>query len=435
MLVAMLGVATAQASAYPNKMAALGDSITLATNANAACAISGTCPEYSWATGSNTAVDSYYQRLQALNPSIVAKNFAENGTQMSALKSQVTNAVSYGAELVTIQMGSNDACTSSVTLMTSVAKYKAEFKEAMNVLTAPGSSVTQVNVSSLPNVYRLWEILHTNAEARKIWELGICQSMLANPLSLSSTDEKRRLEVRSREEEYDAALQSVCLEYAQCKYDDGAEFMSMFSTGDVSTVDYFHPSVEGQKHIAQGAWEAFNAEHQFYGDSPFVLETTSHTTQIFQLGTGSWVECNKLTLYVSAPAKATNLGLPVKSYGECIFNHFISEIATSSSGSCEWLLKSFGVVSFLAGIFKKGPVDFNCTLSFTTSSCHVTIPLQTQLKEYQWTNLNTVYGSYESELTFDVTHMSYEISGFGCGAPGTNGEYRGSIPLPGAIMK
>ena len=82
-----------------------------------------------------------------------------------------------------------------------------------------------------------------------------------------------------------------------------------------------------------------------------------------------------------------------------------------------------------------GGVDLNCALSFTTASCHVNILQQAPLSEFQWLNLNTTYGSYESDLTFDLAHMSYEITGTGCTASGTNGEYRGSTLLRGLTVK
>jgi hypothetical protein len=58
-------------------------------------------------------------------------------------------------------------------------------------------------------------------------------------------------------EEFDSVLQSVCAKYTQCKYDNGAGFKTQFATGDVSTRDYFHPSVEGQALIASIAWTSF----------------------------------------------------------------------------------------------------------------------------------------------------------------------------------
>lgn len=254
---ASLGMASARAAAYPNSMDALGDSITRAFNT---CSVAFTdCPENSWATGTNSKVDSYYLRLLALNPGISGHNYndAVTGAKMEALNGQAEKAVSRKVELVGILMGANDACTSSISTMTSVATYKSQFETGMKTLTS-GVPGAQINIGSLPNVYRLWEIFHTNTSAVNTWNtLKICQSLLANPTSLTKADEERRLQVKTREEEFDSALESVCAKYTQCKYDKGAGFKTVFNTNDVGTRDYFHPSIEGQALIAKIAWEAF----------------------------------------------------------------------------------------------------------------------------------------------------------------------------------
>lgn len=252
---ASIGAASAQA--YPNSMDALGDSITRAYNTCSFPFVD--CPENSWATGTNSKVDSYYLRLLALNPGISGhnNNDAVSGAKMGELNGQAEKAVSRKVELVGVLMGANDACTSSISTMTSVATYQSQFEAAMKTLTTgiPGS---QINIGSLPNVYRLWEIFHTNSSAVNTWNsLKICQSLLANPTSLAKEDEERRLQVKTREEEFDSVLQSVCAKYTQCKYDNGAGFKTVFNTNDVSTRDYFHPSVEGQTLIAKEAWESF----------------------------------------------------------------------------------------------------------------------------------------------------------------------------------
>lgn len=252
-----LGIASAQASAYPNSMDALGDSITRAYNTCSFPFID--CTENSWATGTNKAVNSYYLRLLALNPGISGhnNNDAKSGAKMSELNGQAEKAVSRKVELVGVLMGANDACTSSVSTMTSVANYQSQFEAAMKTLTS-GIPSAQINIGSLPNVYRLWEIFHTNSSAVSTWNsLKICQSLLANPTSLAKADEERRLQVKAREEEFDTVLKNVCAKYTQCKYDEGAGFKTVFNTNDVGTRDYFHPSIEGQALVAKEAWEAF----------------------------------------------------------------------------------------------------------------------------------------------------------------------------------
>ena len=85
---------------------------------------------------------------------------------------------------------------------------------------------------------------------------GICQSLLANPMSTSSADSARRLRVRQRSIDDNAAIAGVCAEFIHCRFDGGAAFALQFATSDVSTRDYFHPSISGQTKAASVTWAA-----------------------------------------------------------------------------------------------------------------------------------------------------------------------------------
>ncbi len=252
------GIASARAVTYPNSMDALGDSITRAFNTCPTSLLD--CPENSWSTGTNAAVDSIYQRILATNLGISGHEFndAVSGTKMTNLNSQAANAVSHHVELVTILMGSNDACTSSISTMTATATYESQFKTAINTLTSLLPSGAQIAVGSLPNAYRLWELFHTNSAATTTWKAGlICQSLLENPTSTALADVERRAKFKTREEEYDKALATVCSHTTNCKWDNDAGFNSLFTTSDITTRDYFHPSIAGQALIASVGWTAF----------------------------------------------------------------------------------------------------------------------------------------------------------------------------------
>jgi lysophospholipase L1-like esterase len=239
---------------YPSSMAATGDSITRAFNT---CSFPFTdCPANSWATGTNSTVNSFYSRILAANPAISGKgyNLAVSGAKMSGLQSQVNGAVSRGVEYVTIGMGANDACTSSESTMTSVASYQSAFQTAIDTLRTQLPNA-RISVGAVPNVYWLWQLLHTNSSAVSTWSnFGICQSMLANPTSTSATDEARRQRVLQRVRDFNTALRNVCGGYANCRYDNDTAFNYQFAASEVSTRDYFHPSVTGQKAIANIEW-------------------------------------------------------------------------------------------------------------------------------------------------------------------------------------
>jgi lysophospholipase L1-like esterase len=251
------GVMTASgAPAYPRSIASTGDSITRAYNTSWFPYIDN--PAASWSTGTTSSVRSHYSRLLALQPTISghAFNDAKSGAKMIDLGGQMTTAANQHVDYVTVLMGGNDICTSSEAAMTSVDAFRAQFVSGMNAITT-SSPGTLVYVTSIPNVYNLWSVLKANSSARSVWSLfGVCQSMLANPLSTAQADVDRRARVLQRELDFNATLQSVCGLYVQCRYDGGAVFATTFTASDVTTRDYFHPSLAGQAKLASVTWSA-----------------------------------------------------------------------------------------------------------------------------------------------------------------------------------
>lgn len=243
----------AQASVrYPNSMAALGDSITRAFDV---CCWYGDHPGQSWSTGGSSwgGVTSHYERLVVRHPKLAGHNYndAVSGAKARDLPAQATKAVSQGAQYVTILMGANDLCTSSATSMTSVADFTASVRSALATL-SQGLPNARIFVSSIPDIYQLWSVLHTNLFAEAVWStFGICQSMLA-----TSNSEADRQLVVSREEAFNNALADACLAIARCRWDGGATYNYKFSAGQVSALDYFHPSLSGQAALATVTWNA-----------------------------------------------------------------------------------------------------------------------------------------------------------------------------------
>jgi lysophospholipase L1-like esterase len=237
---------TSAVTGYPTSMASLGDSITRAYDT---CSTAYTdCPANSWSTGTNTAVNSLYSRILVANPAISGKNYndAKTGAKMIDLAGQATTAVSQGVQYVTIMMGANDVCTKTVGTMTPSATVASQLNSALATISA-GLPDARILVASIPNVYHLWEIFHTNFAADFVWGLaGICQSLLANPNSTSLTDQNRRQAVLAQVRADNDAIKATCANYIHCRFDNYAAFNVNFTTSQVTTRDYFHPSVSGQ---------------------------------------------------------------------------------------------------------------------------------------------------------------------------------------------
>lgn len=252
---ALVAVPSALAG-YPRSIASTGNSITRAFNTGFLPYIDA--PSNSWSTGSSTTVNSHYRRILAANPLISGRNFnnAVTGADMGDLDGQAALAVSQGAEYVTILMGANDVCASSEGAMTPVVTFRAQFETAIQRLSS-GLPDARIFVASVPDVYRLWDIYRTSFTARLVWTtFGICQSMLANPSSFAPGDVARRARVQQRNVDYNTQLKDVCAVYVHCRFDAGAVFGTDFVRSDVTTRDYFHPSVAGQTKLARISWSA-----------------------------------------------------------------------------------------------------------------------------------------------------------------------------------
>lgn len=252
----MAALPVAAAEPAPKSMAATGDSITRAFNT---CFFPFTdCTKNSWSTGTNSTVASHAYRLKITR---TAYNDAVSGAKMIDLESQMGKVGSHRKviDYVTVLMGANDVCTDTVTAMTDPTTFEAQLRQGLEKLVANANGNKAVTyVVSVPNVYRLWEVLRSNSTAVSRWNsYGICQSLLANATSLAPADEARRRLVRSRNLEFSKILNRVCLEYRDrdagrlnCYPDNFAGFRYDFVPTDVSTRDYFHPSISGQKTIA-----------------------------------------------------------------------------------------------------------------------------------------------------------------------------------------
>ncbi|MFF4171885.1 SGNH/GDSL hydrolase family protein [Streptomyces sp. NPDC001744] len=235
----------------PASVAAVGDSLTRAFDA---CSLLADCPEASWATGTDPGVNSLALRL--LGPERVAGhswNLARTGARMAELPEQMAAAAARKPELVTVLMGANDACRPTPDLMTPVADFRASFASALARLRA-GAPKAQVYVASVPDLKRLWATGRLDAAGLRIWELGVCGSMLADAADLGPAAERRRATVSERVVAYNGALAEVCAGDERCRYDGGAVHGFRFGAGQLSPWDRFHPSRDGQARLAELAY-------------------------------------------------------------------------------------------------------------------------------------------------------------------------------------
>jgi lysophospholipase L1-like esterase len=245
----------ASAATLPTSMAAVGDSITRGYDATLFGCFLSDCPQYSWSTGTSTSVASQYRQLRAKGAStLVAANYARTGAKVGELATQMTNAKS--AQYVTVLIGANDLCTSTVAGMTSVIDFQVGVQAGLAAYFAgKGPTEGQVFVSSIPDLNKLWQLGQTISGAQNTWTtFGICQSMLSTKGTTAERAANRALVVQ-REIAFNGILRDACAAYSgRCLYDNDETYKTTFVRSDISSLDYFHPSVAGQNKLAGVTW-------------------------------------------------------------------------------------------------------------------------------------------------------------------------------------
>lgn len=240
--------------APPVSMAALGDSMT---RAYGACFPWRDCPESSWSTGVLSTVESHRDRIAAMSGTAPrTHNLAVSGARVSQLEAQAREAVRAQVDYVTILIGGNDACAPTEDAMTSTEAFRGSFAAALTAL-ADGLPQARILVLSVPDLARLWQVGTTQPEVPVTWErFGLCQSMLANPLSSALPDRRRRARVRERVVQYNEAMATECAARPNCRWDGNAVFEHPFTIEMLSAHDYWHPSLLGQSTLAEVSWSA-----------------------------------------------------------------------------------------------------------------------------------------------------------------------------------
>ena len=245
---------TPPAVATVTAIGALGDSISLGVNA---CAEPGRCLASSWASGDDPAVASVALRVGQVSgefPEVV--NAAKDGGTVADAVARVDEVIAAQPELVVMLLGGNDACDASLDGMTSVENYRTSYSALLTQLRT-GIPDVRILAMSVPDLGRLWEIGHVNSAAVDVWdESPSCGNLLGDAAATDAAAVERRDAVLQRIEEYNAVIQELCTIDAGCISDGGALHEYQFEPEEISSIDYFHPSVAGEAVIAEIAWTA-----------------------------------------------------------------------------------------------------------------------------------------------------------------------------------
>lgn len=222
-------------AAPPSSLAALGDSVSIGF---ASAGRFQPAPANSWITGGNPLVRSVYRRLLASDPSLAqhVTNDAMAGATMSQLAYQV-GLLPSGVDLVTIEMGTNDVCEG-----TTAAAFRSELDDGLDALdhTQPQARVVVLSIFDLP---AMWS--RVKSSPRAVARRNYC---------IGATTSTGRARFERTLLSFDRVLAAACSRHPHCSYDQGAAAHIAWQRTDVSTVDFFHPSVSGQRKIAAALW-------------------------------------------------------------------------------------------------------------------------------------------------------------------------------------
>jgi len=242
----------------PVKVYAIGDSIT---DAWGALGDATRHPERSWATGTDESVRSWVRRLAERMPpgtTVDGVNLAVAGSKTTDAWGVVGQAltVDADADIVLVGVGSADLCMSNVDAeadLTPAATFRQKIDDALAAITAPdGAPGAKIFVSSIPNWYQVWENVPDKPQRFDAVRGWTCPLLFQTGLANDST----RAVFRARLLSYNAALQDACAAVTACRFDGQAAYELVLQESDLSTTDYFHPSLAGQQKLAEATWGA-----------------------------------------------------------------------------------------------------------------------------------------------------------------------------------
>ena len=253
----------------PSLLAAIGDSYSQAYSVSPTYRYDHT--QFSWVIGTaqGDGVLSLLERFRALGASPAVIDAATSGKKMSDAPRQADEVVAAARKLgsdktayVTFELGTNDLCASP-DAMTDPADFEGQLQAAISTLRAGLPAGSRILMLAVPDFPHFQDITAADPAASTNLALPQNSSRCAPYLGTSSAPAVARAD--SYLAQYDASLKAACDDIDNhegaagqlyCTYDAALLADSDFTIGDLSTVDYFHPSLSGQAKMAEDAWRA-----------------------------------------------------------------------------------------------------------------------------------------------------------------------------------
>jgi lysophospholipase L1-like esterase len=259
--------APATALPLPAILGAIGDSYTQAWSVSPS--YKRDHPGYSWAVGTvkGDGVFSLRERFEALGDKLTVIDAATSGRKMSDAARQASVIVTAARKLtpgatayVAIELGTNDLCDNPTT---APDIFEAQLRSAVATLRSGLPAGSRILMLSIPDFSHFRDITQADAKAKATLNLRAnsttCAPFLGSNSPLTIQDAQQILAL------YNATLARVCDEIEatdgpsnklHCRHNEALLSEKDFKIKDLSTVDYFHPSLSGQARMAAAAWKA-----------------------------------------------------------------------------------------------------------------------------------------------------------------------------------
>ena len=234
-------------------MAAFGDSITRAFNANGPI----DHPQNSWSTGSTgvggVKVQSHAETIgKATGRPVIARNAAKTGATTKDLARQVKSTADIKLDYATILIGANDLCGQKAPISPETAFKPGPFRErvesAISTLIAKNPDI-KILLLGIPDLPRLQRIGRDTACQTRWTRYGICKSLL----NANVTDEQIEM-FTALWRDANKALESIALNHPEHVLFDSKLSEYPFEREHLSSVDCFHPNIVGQNLLSRETW-------------------------------------------------------------------------------------------------------------------------------------------------------------------------------------
>jgi lysophospholipase L1-like esterase len=253
----------------PALLGAIGDSYSQAFSVAPAYLYDHT--QFSWVIGTdkNDGVLSLLERFRALKVSPTVVDAATSGKKMDDAARQANLVVAAAKKLpagqtayVTIELGTNDLCASP-DARTDPAAFDTQLQAAISILRTGLPAGSRILMLSVPDFAHFRAI--TQASPAAVALLSRPSNVNRCVPYLGTSSPSMLVEADRVLAQYNASLKGACDDIDShegtagqlyCTYNAALLSESDFVLKDLSTVDYFHPSLTGQAKMAESAWKA-----------------------------------------------------------------------------------------------------------------------------------------------------------------------------------